>query len=331
MMQLKPVIEEVHERVYGLLPRPYRRRIETRAGYARFSGYEQVTASLVLLYLAALTGGMLFLPLRPVYRMIVFLTLSPGSLLLPYGLFTLLAERRRKSIEQVLPDALLLMSANVESGLTVDRAFLLAARDEFGPLADDIRRTAMKMFGGTPVEEALDELAEDTNSELFEETLKLLIDGIEAGAEVSGLLESSAEDIRKSLHLRQEIEASVKTYSMFILIASLLGAPILFSISVFLARTTQELWAGQNINTADVPDTGGMVSLSSPSLDPAFFASFALVAIIISNFFAALVISEIKTGNATGGLKKAPIYVIISVVVYFVARFAVSSTLGGMF
>lgn len=325
-------MRDIRDITYALLPKRYRNRIEEQAGYARVQTYDKITATLILLYLPAALALVLFLQLPLWIGAITFAILSPGALLLPYFIFNVLADRRRKEIETVLPDALMLMSANIESGLTVDKAFLLAARDEFGPLADDVRQAAMRMFGGVPVEEALEELAESTNSELFEETLKLLIDGINAGGEVSGLLESSANDIRKSLHLREEIASSVKTYSLFIFIAAVFGAPILFSISVFLTETTTQLWANQGLQTADIPDTGSsLVSVTEPSISPAFFANFALVAIIISNFFAALVISEIKNGTATDGLKRAPIFVVIAVIVYFAARAAVSSALGGLF
>ncbi|MFB6294177.1 MAG: type II secretion system F family protein, partial [Candidatus Nanohaloarchaea archaeon] len=86
-----------------------------------------------------------------------------------------------------------------------------------------------------------------TNSEMFEETLKLLVDGINAGGEVSSLLESSAEDIRTSLHLREEIATNVRMYSMFIMIAAVVGAPLLFGVSTYLTETTSALWASADV------------------------------------------------------------------------------------
>lgn len=323
-------MRDVRDIIYALLPAWYRERLEEKAGYARLQRYDAITSTIILAYLVLLLIGLVIVQPSPVIGLVVFLGFSPGAMLLPYFLFRVLADRRRKTIEKVLPDALLLMSANIESGLTVDKALLLAARDEFGPLADDVRRTAMKMFGGTPVTEALSELADETNSELFEETIKLLIDGINSGGEVSGLLESSANDIRKSLQLREEIASSVKSYSMFIMLAAVFGAPILFSISVFLTKTTQSLWSSQNIEVSGQAAGSTPFSFESPSIDPAFFANFGLVAIIISNAFAALVISAIKNGNVTDGIKRAPIFVIISVAVFFASRALVGAALGGI-
>lgn len=322
---------DVRLSLYALLPNKYTDIIETHARHARVIGFRRTTATILLLYWLLATITVIAVPLPTVHKAAALGAGLPMGLIIPYAFFVVMAERRKKAIERVLPDALLLMSANIESGLTVDKAFLLSARDEFGPLADDIRRAAMKMFGGKPVEEALLELAEDTNSPLFEETLKLLIDGINSGGEVSSLLESSADDIRKSLHLREEIAANVKMYSMFILFASLLGAPLLFGVSTYLAQTTKEMWASQagGINLESIPDTGPF-SFSAPSFDVEFFRMFAVASLIISNAFAALIISEIKNGNIKNGFKLVPIFVVVAVIAFFIVDIVIQNTLGGM-
>jgi len=134
-------------------------------------------------------------------------------------------------MENVLPDALLLVSANLKSGLSIEKAFLLSARDEFGPLAEELRQSAMEMFGGKPVDDALLEMEDRIKSELFKETLKLLVDGIESGGNTAELLESSADDIRASLELQEEISSNIRMYTIFILMAAMIGAPLFCSQS----------------------------------------------------------------------------------------------------
>lgn len=322
-------MRDVRLALWSVLPDRYTASIERDAHYARISGYADMTANILIAYFVIAVAGIALVDMPMLYRGAALLAAVPSGLVFPYAFFTVLADRRRKSIEAVLPDALLLMSANIESGLTVDKAFLLSARDEFGPLADDIRLAAMRMFGGMPVEEALEELAEDTNSELFAETLKLLVDGINSGGEVSKLLESSADDIRTSLQLRDEIYANVKMYSLFILIAAMFGAPLLFAVSTFLAETTSSLWAGQAANIGDVP-TRGPISFSAPSLNVEFFRRFAIAALVVSNGFAALIISEIKDGNMKSGFKYVPLFILVSVAIYFGVSAGIQGAFGGI-
>ncbi len=318
-------VREGLRRISALLPQRYLGAVDEQAEYARVAGYRDITASILVGGTLLVVLAAVFAPLPPVLRAVAGVTGIGVVAALPYLVFSILAERRRRTIEQVLPDALLLISANIESGLTIDKAFLVSARDEFGPLADDIRLTAMRMYGGMPVEEALDQLAGSTNSELFEETLKLLVDGINSGGQVSSLLESSAEDIRTSLRLREEIATNVRMYSMFIMIAAVVGAPLLFGVSTYLTETTSQLWATADVGS--VPSQG-FITLQQPDIDVGFFRVFAVAAIAISNVFAALLISEIKNGTVKDGVKKIPVLVTVAILAYYGSLQLVAAILG---
>ncbi|MCJ7429195.1 MAG: type II secretion system F family protein [Candidatus Nanohaloarchaeota archaeon QJJ-5] len=321
-------IEEMRTLVYTNLPDRLQSGIEREAQYAHIPNPEQLTFNIYAVSFIILTLFVLLFEASPAAKIAGTVIFVPIALVAPYMLFSLMANKRRKQVEDVLPDALNLISANIESGMTIEKAFLLGARDEFGPLADDLERTSMRIFGGTPVDEALKELEDETNSEMFEETLRLLRDGLDAGGQISDLLESSANDVQKSLHLRDEIAANVKMYSLFILMASVFGAPILFAVSVFLTESTASLWGSQSINFDELP-SAGLLEFQQPDFRPEFFADFALVAIIISNIFAALIISEIKNGNIKEGIKYIPVFVILSTVVFFTASTAINAVIGG--
>jgi type II secretory pathway component PulF len=321
--------ERLQNILFKLLPSLYTDRIEREARYARIDDYKRITFNIYAVFFTGLLVFGLLFQAGQVIKLTVLIIGIPLAFLTPYIVLSLLANRRRKQIEEVLPDALQLVSANIQSGLTIEKAFLLSARDEFGPLADELKRTAMEMFGGKPVDEALQDLAEANNSELFEETLTLLQDGIEAGGKTSQLLESSAKDIQKSLQLRDEIATNVKMYSMFILMAATFGAPILYSLSVFLTEQTQGIFSSQNINFEDLPSTG-LIQIKEPSFRPGFFADFSVVAILVSNFFAAILISEIKNGNAKEGFKLIPILITVSLIVYFTSSTILEIVLGGI-
>ncbi len=317
-------LQRVQDIVYHALPEFYRDKIETKARYAHMRNYKALVFNIYAFFSVILFLFLTIFQAGSGVKIGVSVVTIPIVIALPYMILSLYADRRRKQIEQILPDALNLISSNIESGLTVDKAFLLSARDEFGPLADDLKEAAMEMFGGTPVQEALADMENATNSELFKETLTLLQDGIESGGNVAKLLQSSSEDIRKSLQLRDEIAANVKMYSLFISIASLFGAPVLFSVSVFLTETTSNMWSSDSISFEDLPSRGPF-EFQEPSFRPSFFADFSLVAIIITNVFAALIISEIKNGNIREGFKYAPIYATAAVVIFFITEALVSA------
>lgn len=317
--------------IYEKLPERYKSTLELEAKYASLENIESLTLSLIGATVLAVTLGTLLLPYSLLVKGIAFLILvSVAPPLIPYVIVSLAAERRKKEMEAVLPDALLLVSANLKSGLSVEKAFLLSARDEFGPLAEELRQTAMEMFSGKPVEEALDDMHDRIKSELFQETLKLLIDGIHAGGNTAELLESSAEDIRNSMELREEIASNIRMYVIFILMAAVVGAPLLFSISVYMSQTTANMWA--DVNLQEMSQAGGAglgITFQKPQVDTDFFNQFSIMAIIAINFFAGLIISEIKNANIKEGAKYIPILIAISVTLFFVMQGLISGLVGG--
>lgn len=319
----------LRESFYHALPDRFTSMIESEARYARIDNPKNIVTNTLLAYYPLLAAVSLIVNIPIIFKILIIGIAAPVGLFIPYSFVTLAAEKRKKEIEKVLSDALLLMSANIKSGLTVDKAFLLAARDEFGPLADEIRITAMQMFGGKPVEEALSNLKTRTNSGMLQEVIKLLIDGVKSGGELSNLLESSAKDIRKTLSLRKEISSNVQMYVLFIIMAAVFGSPLLFGISNYLTGTTAELWGSTNVDISELP-TGGLFSIQKPEFKVQFFFNFSIVAIIITNVFAAFIISEIKNGNIKEGIKYAPGFVVVALIIFFVVRSVVENVVGGL-
>lgn len=324
--------------LYELIPARYREKIEQEALYAamddkveKYTIYGSVFGFLSTLGLIMYFAPFM-LPIRTAVALIGALIVGPAT---PYMFISIKAESRKKEIESILPDAMRLVSANIKSGHTLEKAFLLSARDEFGPLADEMRDTAMEMYGGKPVEEALQSLENRMKSELFKETLKLLRDGIESGGDTAELLDSSADDIRNSLEIRDEIKSSIRMYTIFIMMAAVGGAPILFSISVYMARRTTNMWSDADIGSMSDTGGGGMgsqigfdMSFSSPSVDIALFEQFATMAIVSINLFAALIISEISNGNIKQGIKYVPVFIIISMLLFISVKSAIAGAMG---
>lgn len=323
---------------YYSLPDYYTDKIEAQSQYTGIEEIEKTTMSLMAFSAVVSVIAPFFLDYGLLIKAsIALILLLSIPLLTPYVYVSLKAESRKTEMEQILPDALTLISANMKSGHTIEKAFLLSARDEFGPLAEELRKTAMSMYGGTPVDQALKQMEDRVKSPLFKETLKLLVDGIESGGNTSELLRSSADDIRNSLEIREEIKSNIRMYMVFIVMAAVFGAPILFSISVYMAETTTSMWEGSGMGDSDQLSSGmsqiggGMnFQFQAPQVDIEFFPTFAILTIIATNIFSAFIISEIQNGNIKQGVKYIPAFILISLVLFSAVRSGLSSIMGGM-
>ncbi len=260
------------------------------------------------------------------------------SLVLSNVLVILVADSRATEIEKVLPDALQLMSANVRAGMTIDKALWLSARPEFGILEEEIKRAGAKTIAGKPLKTALTEMAAGINSEILDRTVKLIIEGIESGGELAHLLEEIAGNIRVTQSLRQEIKASVTTYSLFILFAAGIGAPLLFAISLFFVETMAKLYSPSVLGSIETTGAaggfggGGFLSrASAPTITADQLFLFAISSIAVTTIFGSLIIGLIQSGQEKKGLKFVPILLTISLVIFFVAQLIIKSLFGGFF
>lgn len=320
------------KRLYRLHPNRYRQAVEKEASYANLDGYESATLAIGSLGVAILGVIMFFVPASYRIKLILFTLLSaPVYFVLPYMVFSVTADKRKSEMERMLPDALLLVSTNLKSGSSINRAFLASAREEFGPLQYEFNTTAVQISGGVPVEDALDNMRGRIKSELFKDTLNVLTNAIEAGGNTADLLESSAEDIRSSLELRDEVRSSVRMYTVFIFIAAVVAAPALFGITVHMAETTTSMWSNVNLGqegSSFASGGGGSgMSFSKPDIDTEFLGTFSILALSISNFFASLMISQIGKGNLRGGAKLVPITVSVSVGLFLVISIALNAVM----
>lgn len=251
-------------------------------------------------------------------------------------LVILIADSRTAQIELVLPDALQLMSANVRAGMTVDRAIWLSAIPEFGILEEEIRRVGSRTIGGESIKEALTEMGRRIKSNILDRAIKLIIEGIESGGELAKLLEEISLNIRTSQSLKKEIEASVMMYVMFIIFAAVIGAPLLYGISLYFVETMSRLWGSQFLTMPqNVPQgfgtTGLAAQVSAPQISPTELLYFAIASMLITTFFGAIIIGLIRYGEEKKGFKYIPLLVTGALGVFFIVRFVVDLLFGKLF
>ncbi len=237
-----------------------------------------------------------------------------------YVIVSLSIERRRNAVEAVLPDFLMLVSANTKAGMTLDQAIWYAAKPEFGLLSEEIKRVIKKSFGGQSLGSCLDELSESFQSKIFERTLLLLKQALATGGEVAEILDKTSEDARDTLILRKEISSALSMYEIFILFAAILGTPFLFGVSGKLIGILEKSFAQiPSTATAATQQVGGFIQPSAtPIITSSQFFIFTLATIFVTSLFCSLIIGIVRNGSKNQGFKYFPFILILSVIMYFI-------------
>jgi len=248
---------------------------------------------------------------------------------LMYVILALVMDSRTKQIEEVLADALQLMSANVRAGMTLDRAIWLSARPEFGPLEKEIKLFGREVLGGISMVKAIRNMKNRVNSDLLNRTLILMEEGLRSGGEMAKLLDETSSDIRKIRMMKKEVKSNVVMYSMFIMFASVLGAPLLFAVSVYFIEMIGGFWADKAPQDTS-QFSSGFIKMTGPQVEVADMVLFSIASIALTTFFGAIMIGLIQTGKSKRGLKYVPFLTGAGLGMFFLVRTVITSLLGGM-
>ncbi|MEM4755691.1 MAG: type II secretion system F family protein [Candidatus Woesearchaeota archaeon] len=247
--------------------------------------------------------------------------------LLFYLLLYLKAERITEEIERVLPDALQVIASNLDAGATPFQAIKSATRKEFGILAKLFDNAIKRAVASENFAEALKHAAEKTNSAMFKRAVKLIISSLSAGGNLSKLMQELAEDISQRRALKEEMVTNTKTYTMFIMFTIVVGAPLLFAISIHFVTIVNNLQTTAQLSTNEF----GLGFLAGGiDITPQFLTNIAYSALIIISLLACMMMGVITSGKAKIGFKYAPFIVGGSLVMFLLAQKMITALFGGM-
>ncbi|MCX6772942.1 MAG: type II secretion system F family protein [Candidatus Micrarchaeota archaeon] len=252
--------------------------------------------------------------------------------LVVYSNMYLGANSRAGKVEDVLPDFLSLVASNIRSGLTPDKALVVSARDEFGPLTEAINKAAKKSMTGMPLDEVMLGMTEQINSNVLEKTMTQIVEGMHSGGDLSELLEKTALDIRKFRSVKKEVNSIILNYELFIIAAITFGAPMLYGVSTFLVDIMLIIKKKIGGGGEAISQLSGNVGIFKGKLlfTPEGVQLFSILAISITIFFGCMAVGVMSSGKRIDGLKYFPILALMGLALLFAIRFGLTAVLGGM-
>lgn len=332
------VYEKLYIKVSSIVPKKIVRKYEQYLITAdlKINARIYIGFTLLLSILSAFVSMMFFLTIGAPSLYAVPLGIVVGSILMAFFYYriVLMSDARAAQIESYLPEALQFVAANIRAGMTVDKALWLCARPEFGPFEKELRKMAAETLGGKPVTQALMESSKRVKSIILDRAYLLLIQGIELGGALANLLTEIVSDIRTNQALRNEITAATTMYTIFIIFASVMAAPMLFAVSSFYVQATTKIWesqkqeAGAGTFASGLQQKGEVAVLKVSQEQSITFEEvriFAVTCILITTFFGSLSIGLIKYGAGRKGIKYIPFFVTSALAVYFIGYLLVSS------
>ncbi|MEK6983381.1 MAG: type II secretion system F family protein [Nanoarchaeota archaeon] len=228
--------------------------------------------------------------------------------------------KRKVDVEEVLPDFLQLTASNINAGMTIDRALWFAVRPKFGILAKEIEMVAKETMSGVDLKLALEKFAARYDSAILRRSINMLNEGIGAGGKIGDLINRIAINIQEQKSMMKEMSANVTTYVIFISFATIVAGPFLFAMSGVLIEVVHNLGSTLGGSSSAASAAGIPLVFSGTGITQSDFRIFAIVSLTITAFFSAVMVSIIKKGNVKSGVKYIPIFITVSLVLYFIVE-----------
>ncbi len=278
--------------------------------------------SIVFSLIAGFVGAVL---LWLIYKNGLVLILSPWGILFAMQVFYyfrlyLKSSYKVRKMEIMFPDVLQLMASNLRAGMTVDNSLILAARPEFAPLDEEIKKTGREIVTGREMGSALKRMADRIGSDKINKTIYLIISGLRSGGNMADLIEQTGRNMRAQEFTERRVTSGVLMYVIFIFFAVGIGGPILFGLSSILVQVLVSLLGGLEISGDAAAQAGLPFMLSAISISVNFLKWFIILFVIASDFMACLIIGLVQDGDEKKGLKYFLPLVIISLAVFFIVR-----------
>jgi len=236
---------------------------------------------------------------------------------------------RTAAMEKVLPDFLLLIASNLRAGMTPFAAFVRSARPEFGALSKEVNHAAGNLSGSASLNEALDELSKRFDSMMLRRVVVFFKKGVRSGGRLAALLVASAEELRRVQDLREELQIATRTYTIFLGFIVMVIMPFLLSIStqfvsMFIKIRAQTAGVSQSLS-GTIPMFSGNILIT-----PDEMAMVAYTSLLITSGLVSALSGIISTGRPLDGVKYAPIFAAVSLLVYMASRMLIARMMSGI-
>ncbi len=223
----------------------------------------------------------------------------------PIAIYTYYERNRIDDIEKHFPDFLRDLAEYHNSGLPIAQAIMEAAKGDYGYLTPEIKKMAAEISWGIPFEESLERLESRINSPFIKKAITIITTAEAQGGEVSAILETLGEDLRKLKELNEERKGKLSVYTVTIYVIFLLLLMITVMLTATLAPAIPKIQvAGQFFSGV----TGGLTEED--------FRTLLFHVSLIEAFFAGLISGQMGEGSVMAGLKHSIILVGITILAF---------------
>ena len=263
----------------------------------------------IILFLLGLLTFFNIIPIpENILSWVDFLVLGILSLLGPLGFYNHLISKKKREIENQLPDFLREISSSTASGMTVFDAITSASKGGHGKLTSELQKMASQLTWGISVNDVLDNFAKRMKSDIVKRMVITIKKALEIGGNTSTVFNAAALEIDQAKRVEEQRKIEMSLYSIVIFISFFVFLAVILIIdkTIFAAIfDLQAQMAGQTLGNM-------MIASIDHDLLKYMFFSFVLVQSIGGGLLGGFMMD----GKLSSGVRYGFILILISFVVF---------------
>ncbi len=226
----------------------------------------------------------------------------------PIGFYNHIKEKRKREVEERLPDFLRDIANSSASGMTIFDSMKSASEGDYGALTPELKMMASQLSWGIPVDEALTNFAKRINTNEVKRLAITINKALEIGGNTPTVFNAAANEIDQIKRVEQQRRVEMSLYSIVIFISFFvfLAVILIINSTIFAAITDlQGEMAGQAI--------GGM---RIAQIDPNAIKDMLFVFVFVQSLGGGMLGGFMMEGKLSSGVKQAFVLVLVSFIVF---------------
>jgi len=229
----------------------------------------------------------------------------------PVGFYNHLKIKKKKDIENQLPDFLLEISSSTASGMTIYDSINSAARGDHGRLTSELRMMSAQLSWGISIKDALNNFAKRINTDSVERMAITINKALEIGGNTSAVFEAAAKELDQARNVEEQRKAEMSMYAMVIMISFFVFLAVILIIDKTIFAAIFDLQNQMEPGAA----IGG---LSFGHVDHGMLKNTFLSFVIVQSVGGGLLSGFMIDGKLSSGVRIGFVLVLIS---FFVFKF----------
>ncbi len=226
----------------------------------------------------------------------------------PVGFYDSYKQKRKKDIENKLPEFLRDIANATASGMTIFDAIKSASQGDYGKLTPELKAMVAQLSWGISVKEALTNFAERLNTNEARRLAITINKALEIGGNTASVFNAAAKELDQIKRVEQQRNTEMSMYSIVIFVSFFvfLGVILIIDKTIFTAIfELQGKMAGKAIG-----------NLRIANIDPMEVKNMFLTFMFVQSLGGGMLGGFMTTGRISSGVRYGFILVVVSIVMF---------------